>query len=254
MISINEDVNLPFEPKFLGYVLNIHLIFEYAAFFLGFRYYKFIKKKTTDLIPVSNRLSILIGAIFGAFLGSRIVGILENPTVFLNIATWTQFLQVKSIMGGLFGGTLGVEFAKWRIGEKQSSGDLFTLPLILGIAIGRIGCFLAGIDDFTYGIPTDFFLGMNLGDNIMRHPISLYEIVFLSILFVVFYYKRRNMNPHSGWLFKYFMLSYFSFRFFIEFIKPNTFFVFGLSSIQWLCLVCWLYYLPDLRKNIRYAN
>ena len=54
-------------------------------------------------------------------------------------------------MGGLFGGLLGVELAKKIIGEKQSSGDLFVFPIILGIFIGRIGCFLSGINEFTYG-------------------------------------------------------------------------------------------------------
>ncbi|WP_239000277.1 prolipoprotein diacylglyceryl transferase [Hyunsoonleella ulvae] len=36
---------------------------------------------------------------------------------------------------------------------------------------------------------------------------------------------------------------YFGFRFCIEFLKPNVFFVFGLSMIPILCVVCWVYYL-----------
>ena len=67
-------------------------------------------------------------------------------------------------MGGLFGGLLSVEFAKKRIGETQSSGDLFVLPIIIGIFIGRIGCFLSGINEFTYGIETASVFGINLGD------------------------------------------------------------------------------------------
>jgi phosphatidylglycerol:prolipoprotein diacylglycerol transferase len=43
-------------------------------------------------------------------------------------------------------------------------------------------------------------------------------------------------------LFKIFMLSYFGFRFCIEFLKPNVFYTIGLSSIQILCVICWLYY------------
>lgn len=247
-------MKLPFEPELFGYPINVHLVFEYAAFFFGFRYYVYLKKSTTDYISASNRLSILVGAVFGAFLGSRIVGMLEDPLAFAQTNNWQQLFQVKSIMGGLFGGTLGVELAKKFIGEQQSSGDLFTLPIILGIAIGRIGCFLAGMADFTYGIPTDFFLGMNLGDGIARHPLALYELFFLSLLFAVLAFKRKEFKPHSGWLFKYFMLAYFAFRFLIEFLKPNTFYILGLSSIQWLCLVCWLYYTPDLLKKFKNAH
>ena len=87
-------------------------------------------------------------------------------------------------MGGLFGGLLGVELAKKIIGERQSSGDLFTLPIIAGIFIGRIGCFLAGTNEFTYGSETTFFFGMNLGDDVLRHPLALYELVFLILLFI----------------------------------------------------------------------
>ena len=154
-------------------------------------------------------------------------------------------------MGGLFGGLLGVETAKVIIGEKNSSGDLFTLPLIVGIFIGRIGCFLAGTNEFTYGIETRFITGMDLGDGLTRHPLALYELGFLFILYLLLYHRYYHRPLQSGMLFKCFMLSYFGFRFVIEFLKPNTFLLFGLSSIQWLCIGCFVYYwktlIPDSR-------
>lgn len=48
--------------------------------------------------------------------------------------------------------------------------------------IGRIGCFLTGIYEETYGIPTDSVFGMHLGDQYLRHPVALYEIGFLIAL------------------------------------------------------------------------
>lgn len=156
-------------------------------------------------------------------------------------------------MGGLFGGLLGVEIAKWKIGEKRSSGDLFTLPIILGIFIGRIGCFLAGTNEFTYGTETSFFAGMDLGDGILRHPIALYEILYLAMLFIVFTRLARHGKLENGILFQWFMLSYFGFRFLIEFIKPNIFYTLGLSSIQWLCIICFIYYRRTFVKLLKYA-
>lgn len=152
-------------------------------------------------------------------------------------------------MGGLFGGLLGVELTKKIIGEVKSSGDLFTTPIILGIIIGRIGCFMSGIKEFTYGKETSFFLGMDLGDGVPRHPIALYEILFLIFLFVLI--KRLQKRPErfeNGMYFKIFMISYFLFRFFIEFLKPNTFLILELSSIQILCLICLLYYWKTIRQ------
>ena len=241
---------IPFEPILFGIKINMHLILEYLAFFIAFRYYVFLRKKSSDSITSNNRLSIIIGAIFGALLFSRIFAFLEDP--FLNYNQgWFGILNNKTIMGGLFGGLLGVELAKKIIGEKQSSGDLFTQPIILGIIIGRIGCFLSGIKEFTYGKETTSFFGMDLGDGLLRHPIALYEIAFLVFLFFSIHYSQKKTQHYpAGTYFKVFMITYFFFRFCVEFIKPNTFLFFGWSSIQYLCLLCFLYY----NKTIRYFS
>jgi len=226
---------------------------EYMAFFVAFRYYSFQRKKNTDYISNSNRLSIIIGAIFGAFVGSRLIGVLENPIALFSDFNLIKALSSKTIMGGLFGGLLGVEFVKKKIKEKKSSGDLFVYPIILGIFIGRTGCFLSGTKDFTYGIETSSFLGMNLGDGINRYPLALFELLFLIGLWLILKLIQKNIVLKNGILFQYFMISYFSFRFLIEFLKPNTFYLFGLSSIQYLCILCILYYRKTI-VNIFYAR
>ncbi len=244
-------MSIPFEIVLFGCEVNIHLILEYLAFFTAFRYYVYLRKKSVDTIPSNNRLSIILGAALGAFFGSRIVAILENPFFTFDTSLIINLLNSKTIMGGLFGGLLGVEIAKKIIGEKQSSGDLFVFPIIVGIFIGRIGCFLSGINEFTYGKVTTFLLGMNLGDGLKRHPIALYELIFLVFLFLLLW-KLKQRHLKNGLLFQYFMISYFAFRFFIEFLKPNVFFILGLSTIQILCLICLLYYyktILNLFKN-----
>lgn len=247
-------MDIPYEPVLFGTKVNVHLVLEYLAFFIAFRYYVFLRKKSNDPISSNNRLSIIIGAIFGALLFSRLVAFFENPVLHWQQG-WLAILNNKTIMGGLFGGLLGVELAKKIIGEKQSSGDLFTLPIILGIIIGRIGCFLSGVKEFTYGKSTTFFMGMDLGDGVARHPIALYEVVFMVFLFITIKYGQNKFVPHErGAYFKFFMVSYFTFRFFIEFLKPNTFFIAGLSSIQILCLICLLYYFKFIRQGLSYAR
>lgn len=244
-------MEIPFEPQLFGYNINIHLVLEYLAFFVAFRYYVVLRRKSTDSISSNNRLSIILGAALGALIGSRVVGILENPVFELSQQNLIQLLNTKTIMGGLFGGLLGVELAKKYIGETQSSGDLFVFPIILGIFIGRIGCFLSGINEFTYGKETSFFTGIDLGDGLLRHPTSLYELVFLIMLFFGLKQLQNNSNLKNGDLFKWFMILYFTFRFCIEFLKPNVFFVFGLSTIQILCVVCWVYYWRTIIELIK---
>ena len=239
---------IPFQPRIYGLAVNVHLILEYLAFFLAYRYYAHLRKQEQDRISSSNRLSIILGAALGALLGSRMMGFLENPVADFSAITLLNLYNVKTIMGGLFGGLIGVEVTKKIIGESQSSGDLFTLPLIAGIFIGRIGCFLSGTNEFTYGTTTSLLTGMDLGDGLQRHPIALYELAFLAVLFFLLrriYYRREIEN---GLLFRIFMIAYFGFRFLIEFIKPNVFFFLGLSSIQWLCIICFLYYKKTIIK------
>lgn len=244
-------MQIPFTPRLFGVTINVHLILEYVAFVVAYQYYRLLRKQTTDSISSSNRLSIILGAALGALIGSRMVAFLENPVWSLSAFNILYLYNLKTVMGGLFGGLLGVETAKYVIHEEKSSGDLFTLPIIIGILIGRIGCFLAGTNEFTYGKPTSLLTGMDLGDGLIRHPLALYEIVFLIILFIVF---RKLYNRHtlaSGLLFKLFMLSYFGFRFLLEFLKPNVYFLFGLSTIQWLCIICFVYYRKTLLTLFR---
>ena len=250
MLNNSIVLTIPLEPAIAGWKINIHLILEYLAFFTAYRYYVHLRKNTEDQISASARLSIILGAAIGAFLGSRIVGILENP-VNISGATLMTIYNTKTIMGGLFGGLLGVEITKKIIKVTNSSGDLFTLPIIVGIFIGRIGCFLSGTKEFTYGTTTSWFTAMDLGDGLERHPLALYELAFLGVLFMVLrrYYHKNNLE--QGLLFKFFMLSYFGFRFLIEFIKPNVFFLLGLSSIQWLCIACFVYYRRTLMDRLR---
>jgi prolipoprotein diacylglyceryltransferase len=240
-------IDIPYAPTIAGYAINVHLVLEYLAFFVAFRYYVYLRKREIDTISSNNRLSIILGAIIGALVGSRLIGFLENPLVLITVDNAWLIMNTKTIMGGLFGGLLGVEGAKKLIGEEQSSGDLFTLPIIVGIFIGRVGCFLSGIKEFTYGKVTTFAMGMDLGDGLQRHPVALYEMIYLLLLFLFLRKLRNTAALENGRLFKYFMLAYFGFRFAIEFLKPNVFFVLGLSSIQWLCVICYVYYWRTVR-------
>jgi len=68
-------VNIPLGKSYIP----IHFICETLAYIIGYRYYSYLRSKTNDPISTDNRLLIFIGAAAGAFLGSHIVGILENP-------------------------------------------------------------------------------------------------------------------------------------------------------------------------------
>jgi prolipoprotein diacylglyceryltransferase len=151
----------------------------------------------------------------------------------------------------------GVEIVKKIVGLRERTGDLFVLPLALGMGIGRIGCFLTGLSDHTYGIATSLPWGVDFGDGVRRHPTQLYEMVFLfvwgGILWMVWNRfgpvatpRADNANPsrcdgaerrmRRGDLFRIFMVGYLAMRLAIEFIKPTWKPYLGLSAIQLACI------------------
>jgi prolipoprotein diacylglyceryltransferase len=141
---------------------------------------------------------------------------------------------------------------KAQIGERRSTGDLFVFPLIVGMAIGRIGCFLTGLSDRTYGVATSLPWGIDFGDGIRRHPTQLYEIAFLLVVGAILQSLRSRLHE-NGDIFKAFMLAYLSWRFAIGFIQPEVPLA-GLSAIQWACLATLLYYAVILRKRVVLAR
>ena len=223
----------------------LHVVFEVLAFFIGFRYFLWLRKKRGDAIRTTNRTWILIGAIFGALIGSRLIGGLEDPTQLYKADNLLfYFYQNKTVLGGFLGGLAGVELAKKIIKEKKASGDLFVEPIILALIIGRIGCFSMGVYEETYGTATKLPWGMNLGDGFSRHPVCLYEIFFLLLFWVCLRTIRKKFSLERGALFKLFMIAYLGFRLLLDFIKPHYTFDVGLSTIQLTCIVGLLYYLP----------
>ncbi|MGN7821707.1 prolipoprotein diacylglyceryl transferase [Chitinophaga sp. 22536] len=225
--------------------LPLHVITETLGMFIGFRYFLFLRRRQGDQVDSNNRIWSVIGATFGALLGSRLLGALENPPGLLHAANPLLYIyQNKTIVGGLLGGLIGVETIKKLVGERQSTGDLFTYPLILAMIIGRIGCFSMGIYEETYGVPTALSWGMDLGDGLMRHPVALYEIVFLLTLWQLLRIVGRRYRLVSGARFQLFMIGYLLFRFLLDFIKPGYRFPFGLGAIQLACLAGLIYYAP----------
>ncbi len=237
-----------------GAALGLHGLCEALGIFVAFRYYLRMRRHSDDAISSEHRVWIVIGAALGAVLGARIIGAVENVPQWMAAPNrLSYFWGNKTLVGGLLGGLAGVESIKAMIGERQKSGDLFVFPLLLGMIIGRIGCFSAGIYEETYGLPSRLPWAMDLGDGIPRHPAVLYEILFLVILWIALARLRRKVVLDSGALFKIFMMSYLIFRFLLDFIKPGWRYAFGLGTIQLTCLAGLLYYSRYLIKPKRLA-
>ena len=225
--------------------IHPHFIFETLAYFVGFRVYLKQRKRSGDHLSAPDRMWIVAAAIGGAAIGSKLLYWLADPM--LTAQKWDDLFYLmagKTIVGGLIGGLIAVEVTKRRLGILTRTGDLFAIPLCVGIAIGRIGCFLSGLSDDTYGTPTDLWFGVDFGDGISRHPVQLYEVCWLIVVAIWLSGLARKQH-REGDLFKGFMVGYFGFRLAVDFLKPGIRFA-GLTSIQWACVFVLMYYLRDL--------
>ena len=248
-------MKFPVYLHFGPWAVQAHLFFELLAYAAAYRVYKILRDVYGDHVDDGLRWWVIAAAAVGGLLGGRILGLLENPQ---NLVGHWGDPQVwlgggKTIVGALLGGLIAVELAKKLLGVSRRTGDLFAVPLCVGIAIGRIGCFLEGMDDHTYGVATTLPWGVDFGDGVARHPTQIYEIIFVVILgALLFRWMRR---PHvEGDIFKGFMVSYLAFRFAIEFLKPDPRVLLGLSSIQWACVVGLLYYARDVARWLRSSS
>jgi prolipoprotein diacylglyceryltransferase len=152
--------------------------------------------------------------VFGAGVGAVVLGT-------ANLWLSQESGVARSIEGAIAGGILAVELYKRSAHITARTGARFALPLAVGIAVGRIGCYLAGLDDFTYGTPTALPWGHDFGDGIARHPVQLYESAAMTG-FAVFYVLRVRRNDRfvieNGF---YLAVGYYGLQRFVwEFIKP----------------------------------
>lgn len=225
-------MSFPVYFNLFGQRLHPHLVLELVAYTAGFQIYLRTRKRAaTAALPFERNAWLIVGCVFGALVGSKVLAFLESFDHYTDhLGDPRAWIGGKTIVGGLLGGWAGVEIAKKRLGVRHSTGDAFVLPLIVGMSIGRVGCFLTGLDDHTCGVHTSLPWGVDFGDG-PRHPAQGYEIVFLWLLGTALWLYSKRATA-AGELFRLFMLGYLLFRFSVDFIKPREVRIAGLSAIQ----------------------
>lgn len=233
-------MTFPYYFDLFGLRLHPHLVLESLGYFVGARVYFSLRRRTAETpLPLETNLWLLVGAAFGAWAGSKLLAWAESPQHYLALATddTAALLGGKTIVGGLLGGWAGVEIAKKFTRVTRSTGDVLIWPLALGTAIGRVGCFLTGLSDRTYGVATTLPWGVDFGDGVYRHPTQLYESLFVLTLATTLTLDTRRRALPNGARFRLYFTGYFLFRFAIEFLKPRETPFLALSAIQFASLL-----------------
>lgn len=170
--------------------------------------------------------------LIGGVVGGRVVHIALNSWYYTD---WRSIVDTRqgglSIHGVLLGGTASAlaysrrkEIAFGRIADVIAPG------VILGQAIGRIGCFFSGC---CYGVETSGSWGfLTRYAPGLRHPYQLYESAADFALFGVLLFLSSRI-PFRGGLFATYVFGYSCLRFALEFFRDNDEYYAGLSYGQW---------------------
>ena len=168
---------------------------------------------------------VLLAAIAGAriyyVLFSDLGWFLRHPWEI--VAIWKGGL---SLHGGLLGGFLaGVGFCLRKGLPVLTFADILAPSIILGQAIGRVGCALNGC---SYGRPTDLPWAIVFTDpntlaprGVPLHPTQFYEMGLDLVLFGVLWGIRRH-TAFEGQLFALYLMGYGTIRFVLEFFRGDS--------------------------------
>lgn len=204
-------ISVPTNPAY-------HLAFDALAWgtgmVVGVALYRWrLKEVTAEVARIADGgyfASLAVGAIAGAYLAGTFT--------FLGQAV---FALAHSVAGALVGAIAAVELYKLVRGIHMSTGIVFTGPFAAGVAVGRWGCLFAGLPDQTFGTPTTLPWAVNLGDDIARHPVQIYESLAMALFLAAFVWGLRG---HRAWATRYgfywLAVAYGAQRFLWEFLKP----------------------------------
>ncbi|WP_027339423.1 prolipoprotein diacylglyceryl transferase [Halonatronum saccharophilum] len=191
------------------------------------------KRKRFDKDGVFN---FALYVILAAMVGARIYYVLVFNSVFYLSNPMEIFMIHQgglSIQGGLLGGII---FAFIYLRRKELSfwgmADAFAPAIILGQAIGRVGC-----DVFGVPVERGIFWGVEIGNQLL-HPVQIYEAILNYMLFI-FIWNYRDKTKYKGELFLYYLIGFSINRGVVEFFRVNLIFmgIFTVAHITSLVII-----------------
>ncbi|MCG3172369.1 MAG: Prolipoprotein diacylglyceryl transferase [Myxococcota bacterium] len=216
---------------------------------------RLVEMRNGDRERAVRAVYVIIGL---ALMGSRILFIITNWEMFApRFPASALSLQIDGVVayGGFLGGLLGAVIAtRWQKIPFWNYADACCPPLALGLALVRVGCFLAGCD---FGAPTQGPMGISFPPSspaaethlqrgliaagqasLPVHPTQLYEsaagFVLAAVLWMIY---RKSRVPGRTML--AFWGLYGLWRFAIEFVRddPQRGELLGLSTSQIIALL-----------------
>jgi phosphatidylglycerol:prolipoprotein diacylglycerol transferase len=173
-------------------------------------------------------------ALLGGILGCRALWLIENWRYYLTNPS--EILKIWDGGMSYFGGLITVILLLiWYVKKHKLNffkyADCVTPALILGQALGRIGCILG--DGGHLGKITTIAWGA-LYNGEIRHLTAAYELIGLIILFAIFMHIRKK-QVFDGLIFTAYMVSYGVLRLIIDYFRVDPTYL-GLTIAQYVSI------------------
>jgi len=221
-----------FHLPFVGWPISSFGVMMAIGFLLG--YWIALPRLREEGIDPELGASFLVYVMVGGVLGAKLYYAIDFA--------WREGQPFFALLlsrgglvfyGGLIGGTLGGLLACRNLGVAPwAFANVVAIPLAVGQAIGRIGCFLVGDD---YGRATDLPWGVAFPEGLPPvhypvHPTMLYETLWLGLV-TAWLWRRRLRSPSV--MGEYLVLNGIG-RAVIEHWRLNARVALDLSEAQWI--------------------
>lgn len=205
--------------------------------------------------------ALVFWAAVGGIACARVYAVFDNLSLYLHdpwsiIFSGSGFVWYGGLMGGLLSSYLVSRYYKI---DFLTTADMAGPALVIGQALGRIGCHLSGDGD--WGLPTTLPWGVQYpnaivgwnGNTVLKldsqghlvsgfypgvhvHPTPIYEAILYTIIFLFLWSRRKETRAPGQVFFLYLMLAGAA-RFMVEFIRVNPRVFIGLSEAQLIAIV-----------------
>lgn len=181
---------------------------------------------------------LVLYIVIGSLIGARLYYLaFFNPAGFVKepLSIFKVWQGGLAIHGAILGGILaGILFSKrhrisfWRL------ADIVAPSIILGHAIGRLGCFLNGC---CFGVPTESIFGVKFPKNSLAdiayaglavHPTQVYESVLSIMGFFALWFLKKKIKFNGG-LFLLYLILYNCIRIVVSALRGDSLYIWGTS-------------------------
>jgi len=202
-------------------------------------------------VPLDEAINLATWAVPVGFVFARLFHVVDQLSYY--VANPVKIIAINegglAIYGGLLGGILGgAAYAKMHHLPIGKLADAAAPGMLLGQAIGRIGCFFNGDHQ---GLVTTLPWGTQYTNpntvvpdfGVARHPTQVYEGLFDLVLFGGLWALRKHIST-DGVIFWIYASAYSFGRFWISFLRLDSNFLFGLKEAQIVSLITFMIGMP----------